>query len=78
MCFPIKKRYFWSNICYQLIIENSYERGIEFHMLFLDFRLAFDSVRWVKLHKAMRDMEIPLELVKLMKMVMIFTKPKIK
>ena len=43
-------------------------------MLFVDFRQVFGSVQKVKLYEAMRDMGMPLNLTKLTKMAMSYTK----
>ena len=42
-------------ICRQ-ITGKCYEQDIDLHMLFMDFRQAFDSVRRVKHYESMRDM----------------------
>lgn len=36
-------------------------------MLFVDFKQAFDSMRWIKIYETLRDSGIPLKFIKLTK-----------
>ena len=75
MWFPTKNRNFWSILCYQKDYRKViYEHNIDLHLLFVDIRQAFDSVRGVKLYEATRDIGIPLKLIKLTKVAMRYPK----
>jgi hypothetical protein len=52
------------------MIEKSYEYGIELHMLFVDFRQAFDSVNRRRLYEVMEWMKILDKLIRLTRMTM--------
>jgi sorting nexin-29 len=41
------------------MMEKHYEHCMNLHMLFVDFRKAFDSVNRERIYKAMKQMEIP-------------------
>jgi hypothetical protein len=58
--------------------EKYYEHGMDLHMLFVDFRKAFDSVNREKPYEAMKQMEIPDRLTRLTRMTMNITQAKIK
>lgn len=51
-------------------IEKCYEHNIELHMIFIDFKQAFDSIVRFKLIKEMENLKIPSKLIKLTKMTM--------
>jgi hypothetical protein len=40
-------------------MEKSYEYSMNLHMVFADFRQAFDNVNRKRLYKAMKQMKIP-------------------
>ena len=44
-------------------MERCYEFDIDLHMLFLDYKQAFDSIKRDKLQEAMKDIEIPQKLI---------------
>jgi hypothetical protein len=52
------------------IIEKSYEHDIELHILFIDFKQAFDNINRRSLVEQMQQMQIPEKLIKLTKMTM--------
>lgn len=60
------------------MVEKHYEHGLDLHMLFIDFKQAFDSVNRGKLYEAMRQMKIPKKLIRLIKMTMTNTAAKVK
>ena len=59
-------------------MEKCYEHNQELHMLFVDFKQAFDSIDRYKLFKAMEDMKIPYKLITLVKMTMKNTTARVK
>jgi hypothetical protein len=52
------------------IIEKSYEYDIELHILFIDFKQAFDNINRRSLVDQMQQMQIPEKLIKLTKITM--------
>jgi sorting nexin-29 len=52
------------------ILEKCYEYNIEMHVLFIDFKQAFDSVDRQKNHTDMQELRIPNKLVRLIKMTL--------
>jgi hypothetical protein len=52
------------------MMEQFYEYGIDLHMLFVDFRQAFDSINRKRLYEAMEWMKIPDKLIRLTRMTM--------
>jgi hypothetical protein len=59
------------------IIEKSYEYDIELHILFIDFKQAFDNINRRSLVEQMQQMKIPEKLIKLTKMTMDNSKARI-
>jgi len=59
-------------------MEKCHEYGIDLHMLFVDFKEAFDSVNRKALIKALDEMNVPRKLIKLITMTMSSTKAKVK
>lgn len=60
------------------MMEKCYEHNIELHILFVDFKQAFDSINRIKLLEAMEEMEIPHKLIRLIKMTLNKTMAKVK
>lgn len=52
------------------VIEKAYEHNIELHILFIDFKQAFDSINRCKLLEEMENMNVPPKLIRLAKMTM--------
>jgi hypothetical protein len=52
------------------IMEKNWEHGLNLHMLFIDFKQAFDSVNRRKLSEVMNAMGISQKLVRLIEMTM--------
>lgn len=50
------------------ILEKCYEKNIDIHCLFIDFKQAFDSVNRTKLEDAKTTKGIPTKLIRLIKM----------
>jgi sorting nexin-29 len=50
------------------ILENYYEYNTEIHVLFIDFKQAFDSVDRQKTIQILQELRIPNKLVQLIKM----------
>uniref|UniRef100_A0A8D8LL21 Craniofacial development protein 2 n=3 Tax=Cacopsylla melanoneura TaxID=428564 RepID=A0A8D8LL21_9HEMI len=60
------------------IMENCYEYDIDLHMLFIDYKQAFDNVRRDKLEEAMKDLGITKKLINLIIMILGKTTAKVK
>jgi hypothetical protein len=60
------------------MLEQSYELSMDLHMLFVDFRQAFDSVNRKSLYEAMKQMKIPDKLIGLTGMTMNVTQANVK
>jgi hypothetical protein len=59
-------------------MEKSYEYGMDLHMLFVDFRQAFNSVNRKRFYEVMEWMKIPDKLIRLTRMTMNTTQAKVK
>jgi len=60
------------------MIEKHYEHNQDLHMLFVDFKQAFDSIDRYKLYQVMEDTKIPHKLIRLVKMTMKNTTARVK
>jgi sorting nexin-29 len=60
------------------MIEKHYEHNHDLHMLFVDFKRAFDSIDRYKLYQVMEDMNISHKLIRLVKMTMKNTTERVK
>jgi hypothetical protein len=60
------------------MMEKHYAHNMDLHMLFVDFRKAFDSVNRERLYEAMKQMQIPDKLIRVTRMTMNNTQAKIK
>jgi hypothetical protein len=60
------------------ILEKCYEYNIEMHVLFIDFKQAFDSVDRQKTMQILRELRIPNKLVRLIKMTLQNTEASVK
>ena len=60
------------------MIEKHNEYGQDLHMLFIDFKQAFDSINRERMLAAMDGMGIPQKLIRLTKMTMRQTKSRVK
>jgi len=60
------------------MIERHTEHGLDLHMLFIDFKQAFDSIKRGRLLTAMDRMGIPQKLFRLTRMTMQQTKARVK
>jgi hypothetical protein len=58
------------------MIEKHDEHGVDLHMLFIDFKLTFDSINRKILFEAMDKMRIPKKLIRLIRMTMSRTKAR--
>ena len=59
-------------------MEKHYEHNQDLHMLFVDFKQAFDSKDRHKLYRVMEDMKIPYKLITLVRMTMKNTTARVK
>lgn len=62
----------------RLILEKTLEYGIGTHHLFVDFQAAYDSINREMLYKAMREMNIPSKLVRMVRVAISNSKCQIK
>jgi hypothetical protein len=60
------------------ILEKCYECNIEIHVLFIDFKQAFDSVDRQKTMHILQELRIPNKLVRLIKMTLQNTEASVK
>jgi hypothetical protein len=60
------------------ILEKCYEYNIEMHILFIDFKQAFDSVDRQKTIQILQELRIPNKLVQLIKMTLQNTEASVK
>lgn len=58
-------------------MEKSYEFNKDLHLLMVDFRQAFDSIKRQMIETAFRDMGIPHKFTKLVKLTLQDTKCKV-
>jgi hypothetical protein len=59
-------------------MEKSSEYGMNLHMLFLNFRQAFDIVNRKRLYEAMKMLKVAEKLIRLTRMTMNVTQAKLK
>ena len=55
-------------LCIRQILEKKWEYNETVHQLFIDFKKAYDSVRWEVLYNILIEFGIPMKLVRLIKM----------
>jgi hypothetical protein len=60
------------------ILEKKWENSEEVHQLFIDFRIAYDSVRREILYKILIEFGIPRKLVRLMQMSLTETYSRVR
>ena len=60
------------------IMDTAYEFGINLELLFVDYQQAFDSVNREKLVEAMRTLEVPNKIIRLISMTLNRTTAKVK
>jgi hypothetical protein len=60
------------------MMEKHYEHRMDLHMLFVDFRKAFDSVNRERLYEVMKQMEIPDKLIRLTRITISTTQAQLK
>lgn len=59
------------------IQDNSYEQNLGLHLLFIDFKQAYDTIKREKIYEALTELGIPNKLRNLIKMTLSETKNKI-
>ena len=62
----------------QQILEKCYEYNIEMHVLFIDFKQAFDSADRQETIQVIQELRIPNKLVRLIKMTLQNTEASVK
>ena len=60
------------------LLERCYEYNIPVHQLYVDYKMAYDSIRRNYLYETMQDFGIPNKLIRLVHMTLNSTKSKIK
>jgi len=60
------------------ILEKCYKYDIEMHVLFIDFKQAFDSVDRQKIIQILQELRVPNKLVRLIKMTILTTEASVK
>lgn len=60
------------------IMEKCNEHDIDLHMLFIDFKQAFDNIKRSKVKEALEDFEVPKKLINLIMMTMERSKAQVK
>jgi ribosomal protein L22 len=60
------------------ILKKCYEYNIEMHVLFIDFKQAFDSVDRQKTMQILQELRIPNKLARLIKMTLQNTEARVK
>ena len=60
------------------MIEKHTEHSLDFHLLFIDFKQAFDSINRKRVFEAMDNTVIPQKLIRLTRMNMFQTKARMK
>lgn len=60
------------------MMEKFYEHELDLHMLFIDFKQAFDSLCRNELYKALKEMNVPGKLIRMVRMTMENTKARVK
>ncbi|XP_063914304.1 probable cytochrome P450 4d14 [Zophobas morio] len=58
--------------------EVHYEQGINLYLLFIDFKIAYDTVNRKKLLEAMKELGVPRKLIKLTKMTLQSTRNRVR
>jgi hypothetical protein len=64
--------------CIRQILEKKWEYNETIHQLFIDFKKAYDSVRREVLYNILIEFEVPMELVRLIKMCLNETHSKVR
>ena len=64
--------------CIRQILEKKWEYNEEVHQLFIDFKMAYDSVRREVLYKILIEFGIPRKLVRLIKMSLTETYSRVR
>jgi sorting nexin-29 len=70
MWFPTTKANNRSNFCCKEILEKFYGHDIDLHLLFIDFRKAFDSIKQKKPLETLVSFGIPRKIERLVKMTL--------
>ena len=60
------------------MIQKHTEHSLDLHMLFIDFKQAFDSINMKRVFEAMGNTVIPQKLIRLIRMTMCQTKARVK
>ena len=63
---------------FRQMIEKHTEHSLDLHMLFIDFKQAFDSIKRKRLFEAKDNTGIPQKLIRLTRMAMCHTKVRVK
>lgn len=59
------------------IQHKSYEQNLDLHMLFIDYKQAYDSIKRLQIYKAMEKLGVPSKMIKLVEMTLQGTLTKV-
>jgi hypothetical protein len=61
-----------------MILEKTCEHRVDIHQLYIDFKQAYDTINRTELEEIMKELGIPMKLVRLVLMTLTNTKRNVK